>query len=232
MQELAVFAKDVAAGRALSTACDPARSWTHRQQVDSRSSRAQWPDPCGGGAQGLMHVLTAGQPARRYLVPFADPAWCEQLTSVNWVLSLASYRQVGCQKSCIVVCKVERCRHKSHAPCGQSSAAKKRSGYRPCLLQPSHVGNLGPILQSARFRERGLWHDTAACARPSGPAGKLPAGHRAAVQHRVLGLDVVLVRNAPASGDGTLSRPLVLAVFQEAQKQKCVRWQRRYHATT
>ena len=88
---------------------------------------------------------------------------------------------------------------------GLSRAAKKRSSYRPCLLQPSHVRNLGPVLESARCRARGLQHDTAVCARPSGPAGKLSAGHRAAVQHRVLGLYVILVRNGPASGDRMLS---------------------------
>ena len=50
LQELAVSAKDVASGGALPTVCDRARSRTHRQQVNSRGSRAQWPDPGGGGA--------------------------------------------------------------------------------------------------------------------------------------------------------------------------------------
>ncbi len=208
VQELAVSAKDVAAGGALPTARDPARDRTYRQQVDPRSSRAQWPGPCGGGAQGLMRALRAGSlcVAAWYCKLRAGAAWCERkLIDVDWVSSAASYREAECQNSCIVVCKVERCSYKTRAPFGQSNAAKKRSSYRPCLLQPSHVCNLGPVLKNAQCRERGLQHATAACARPSGPASKLSAGHRAAVQHRVLGLDVIPVRNGPASGDRTLS---------------------------
>ena len=81
---------------------------------------------------------------------------------------------------------------------------------------------MGPVLKGAQCRERWLQDDTAACARPSGPSSELSAGHRAAVQLRVLGLDVVSRRDGPARGDRN-SAALGLAIFHTTHVLRCVR---------